>query len=454
MRWDRVLRALSAIGLNAYLEIVLLSPVFAEEPTSTSLASIFPPNVLVLPVKQYVWDENYYDSSSCKSLGVGTFTATQPPKHGTLSFDTENRNAPSGSCKGTLFPASVAYYTWTGTGSVTSDFFHLHWKSPDGVYTNDGDFSVAFVTTGASWYVNFAGSNYSTLYTWMTKTGIQAASTALKSGVKSNIVILDFGQPLVKHTSSGVTYGASGFTVGQFLTTGVIRTAVESFVKGFNSISGGLAGIGIVIGTSNKFPNSMSGTDLIGHAVAWGNMVNTVNSDLASSSVTGGIDIEPFFSSTLNTPQKAITWVKNFHATKNPFSFVTVNYGSADGCRQSGSTGIPGKCLNGWDQETIYSVVSYSRLAILAIPQIYSTAGGNAKQWQQISLYSSLAHGSAMSFLGPLSQYKACQQKGGCGGTNNTPNAAWYQLWNTLQMDTNTTVVPPFSSSNDIGWRQ
>jgi hypothetical protein len=85
------------------------------------------------------------------------------------------------------------------------------------------------------------------------------------------------------------------------------------------------------------------------------------------------------------------------------------------------------------------------------LPQIYATAGGNAKQWQQIVLYGKLRYGHPPFISGPLTQYEACLQKGGCTGTNNTSTQAWSQMWNALNADSRT--VGSMTWSTDIKWK-
>ena len=142
-------------------------------------------------------------------------------------------------------------------------------------------------------------------------------------------------------------------------------------------------------------------------------------------------------------------WVKGY---KNKVSdpYYLYNYGDAKGCPQNGTTSTPGACANGWTQENV-SYVSYGSEFSYPFPEIYGTAGGNSKQWQQISLYTYLKYGKNMYIPGLLSQSQACAQRG-CVGTDNTPDQAWSQLWTQLNSDTRTAQSLQYST--DIKWRK
>jgi hypothetical protein len=69
-----------------------------------------------------------------------------------------------------------------------------------------------------------------------------------------------------------------------------------------------------------------------------------------------------------------------------------------------------------------------------AVPEIYLSTGANARQWQTLSKYSALKKGSRIDFSGVMTQYGACQQRGGCTFSDgsdmmNTPEEGLSQLW-------------------------
>ena len=65
-----------------------------------------------------------WDFYNCLTIAVGSYTISVPPKQGSLSFADESLPIPN--CTTGPQPATVAFYTWTGTTpGVTSDFFEL-----------------------------------------------------------------------------------------------------------------------------------------------------------------------------------------------------------------------------------------------------------------------------------------------------------------------------------------
>lgn len=298
--------------------------------------------------------------------------------------------------------------------------------------------------TSTSWYVNYvSGDTDQILYDWMYNRGYEAGQIDLNlAGTQNSVAILHFGQPMIQ----GTTYGASGY--GRFLSAAVVKEAARQFARGyyFGSGSDTSSQMRIVVGTSND------GTSVTNaHGQAWAQLIKdigvAINPYASQVSVRGGSDLEVDWSTSGTT---AVNWVNGYASTWAPPYFL-YNFGDAAGCPTSGTTNIPGSCNNGWTQDTV-RYISWGAAPSYPLPQIYSTAGGNAKQWQQISLYSYLAFGGRMSILGALSQSQACAQRGGCTGINNTPQQAWDQLWTELNNDART--AQNLSWSTDIKWRQ
>ena len=94
-------------------------------------------------------------------------------------------------------------------------------------------------------------------------------------------------------------------------------------------------------------------------------------------------------------------------ATKAPFVFN----GSADGC----SWTAPAKgCNNGWTMAGLYQLAGgLAPTRIVNLPQIYNTT--MPKQWKYISLTGVNAGSPRINFGGPLTEWTACDQAGGCG---------------------------------------
>jgi hypothetical protein len=307
--------------------------------------------------------------------------------------------------------------------------------------------------TSMSWYVNaISGDTNSVLYSWMYSKGYAAGQVDLATpGTQDSVVILDFGQPVVQ----GGVYGASGF--GRFLSVTVLKEAARQFAYGYWIGTGSDYGsqMRMVIGTNN-----LGSFTTYTHGQMWIQLVKDIGAQLQSYGyssqvvVYGGIDIEPAYS----TPGVAISWV-NGYASGFVSPYFLFNYGSADGCPLSGATSTPANCNSGWNQDDV-QYVSYATQPAYPLPEIYSTGGGNAKQWQQVSLYSYLAYGQAMWNIGPLSQKAAWDQRcapknplpADCVGVNNTSQQAWNQFLTELNNDSRTAQDVWWST--DIKWRQ
>lgn len=303
--------------------------------------------------------------------------------------------------------------------------------------------------TTTSWYVYVTNNETDQiLYNWMYSVGYQAGKNDLAlPGTQNGLTILDFGQPW----QSGITQGAWSFnaTYGRFINTSTIQEAVKQFAWGYYYGTGSdlQSQMRIAVGTNNYGSNTT-----YAHGQTWAQMVKNIGAWLSTNSpgsqttVRGASDIEMGYSS----PSTAYSWVNGYTSNWSSPYFL-YNYGDAGGCPRSGTTKTPGACNNNWNQENV-EYVSWGAAPSYPIPEIYATTGANAKQWQQISLYSYLAYGGSMYFFGPLSQSQACIQRGGCSGTNNTPDQAWIQLWNELNSDTRT--AQNMSWSTDIKWRK
>jgi hypothetical protein len=91
-------------------------------------------------------------------------------------------------------------------------------------------------------------------------------------------------------------------------------------------------------------------------------------------------------------------------------------------------------CNNGWTENRVWWV-SDGFLLAQSLPQIYTNSGSQARQWYQIARHAYLNKPATMVMSGRLTQYGACQQVGGCTGTDNTPAEGWTQLYNLLNAD-------------------
>ncbi len=303
--------------------------------------------------------------------------------------------------------------------------------------------------TSTTWYVNISENEKgSTLNNWMYYKGYdQGKGDLSSSSTQPSTVILDFGQPWV----SGGLQGTTGFAGSYvFLSTAEIYDAARYFTSGYYyGSNNGSKIIRLAIGTNNQ---NSAGTVTYAHGQAWAQLINDLNAWVKGTVANGKVfmyganDIEPSYS----TSNAAYNWVNGYTSKWIAPSYL-LNYGAADGCKLSGTISSPGSCNNNWTQEHVY-YMSWGALPAYPLPEIYTTTGSQSKQWQQLSLYSYLAHGSRMDVVGSLSQSQACNQRGGCVGTNNNPDNAWTQLWNALNGDSRTAQNMSFSS--DISWRK
>jgi hypothetical protein len=258
----------------------------------------------------------------------------------------------------------------------------------------------------------------------------------------NGIVVLDFGQPWAQNG----TYGSILFdAVGTFASTADIEFAVEQFLRGYWVCSPTDTFLRLGIGTSNY-----RGATGAAHGQAWGLLVDAVENWIAlppsyasQEAARGANDFEMAW----NSASASRGWADGYASVSGTPYY---NYGDCEGC-PTGSTvfGIPGWSINnGWTQEDVW-YVSYGVAPAYPLPEIYLNNGVNAAQWQKLSLYAHVNHGSAMYFLGTLTQFGSCGSSG-CPGANNRPADGWSQLFGMLNSDWRTAQGLNYSS--DITW--
>ncbi len=303
----------------------------------------------------------------------------------------------------------------------------------------------AMSNTTTTWYVNYVtGDTDTAVQNWAYAKGVELGNVVKGiPGTQDNVVILDFGAPTFVNGKYGATVWKNGITVD------VIKIIAQKYAQGYYDGTGSdtSSQLKLTLGTSNS-----GGGVSTAHAKAWAQMVKGVGAWLDSGTVwkqvnvRGGMDIEMGY----NTPSTTKAWLNAYKGELVGTQHYLYNFGDAGGCPQSGTTSTPGYCNNGWTQDDVDYVSRGSGFSF-AIPEIYSTGGGNAKSWQQLSLYSYLKYGSKIFLKGPLTQMGACGQKG-CSGTDNTPSAGWNQLWDRLNADSRT--AQSLTWSTDIRWRK
>lgn len=276
----------------------------------------------------------------------------------------------------------------------------------------------------ASWYMDTVSST--TLYDMGCALGVARKGG---SAPQDALVILDYGQLQVR---SGV-YGSYDFS-NTYRTVTQIRAAAVAYGHGFWFCTGSnlSAHVRMAVGTTNfaNFCKNCGATDaeVTGHAVAWANMVDSINADLVSAGygsqvdAVGAADIEVSW----GTSTTGRRWVDGYDSAN---SWPMYDYGDAAGCRQSGTVKAAGQCGSStWFQDDLY-YIAWGDSAAWGVPEIYREDSAQAKQWQQISKWGTLNSNSRIGFAGVLTQNAACS--GTCDTVDhldNRPDQGWTQL--------------------------
>lgn len=253
-------------------------------------------------------------------------------------------------------------------------------------------------------------------------------------GKQDSLVILHFGYPRMVNNEYGARlyYPASPATVDQ------IASAVIQFGHGYWYCVGADfdSHLRIGIGTSN-YGGSIYSLVTAGHGQAWARMVNQVNDWFLNSctrscdgqvDAVGASDIELDWSPYETT----LDWLVGYDSANNSPLY---NFGAIPGCPYLASP--TARCGGGYSLDEVW-MVTYGMSPVWPVPEIYRTDGVNAQQWYLMSVYSYVNHGVKMQFIGPMSQYQACLQRGGCNMINNKPEDAWTQLYTLLNGDERT----------------
>lgn len=265
-------------------------------------------------------------------------------------------------------------------------------------------------------------------------------------GEQFSVVILDYGAP---YKFSSGAYGATLFSAPN-ATVSSIKGAVIQFAKGYY-VCTGLdvdSTVWIGIGTSNY--GSYVTRE---HGRAWSDMVTETEAYTyprygSQAVVVGADDIEIAWNSATTTKN----WINGYD--DNPSWRSYIYYGDAAGCPPYGN------CSSGsysWGVSNVH-YAAWGAPPALPVPQIYTTSGSMAKQWQQLRLWSYnnwywAGNGPQMVLFGALTQYQACADTGSsCSGTNNTPGQGWTQLFTELATDTRT-VQTDLWWSTDMTWQ-
>lgn len=236
-------------------------------------------------------------------------------------------------------------------------------------------------------------------------------------GTSLRVLLLDFGAARKLDSS---TWGAVDFSNTRFANADILA-ALERAADGYHNchVRGS---VDIAYGNSNYHLSSsgMSSTDAWWagyHQSERSENLNDYQASMGYSSQTSDAasDMEPSWESPAITKQlvsgdEAQGWALYY------------DFGSADGCPQSGSAG--GACNNGWRVSDV-GYVSYAALA-LPLPEIYYSA--NANQWTVVRKWWNANGRGSYVFLGVTAST----------GVGLTPAASW----NTLNSLNNGLVEP------------
>lgn len=219
----------------------------------------------------------------------------------------------------------------------------------------------------------------------------------------------------------------------RFVAYSDLEKDLRAYVDGYHSGQRATAPAVIAIGTNNDMDVSkQSGTDWASKVVG---PLRRYAAQYGNLTIAGANDIEPGFRAGYAATN---AWLTGYlGATRAPFVFN----GSADGCSW---TKPNAGCNNGWTMTGLYHLAAGAAPSRLVnLPQVYNNT--MAAQWKYISL-TGIAHGlPRINFGGPLTEWTACSQAGGCGSL--TGHSAWSALWHDLQSDTRLKITSlPYST--------
>ncbi|MGE5673367.1 MAG: hypothetical protein ACM3XM_05720 [Mycobacterium leprae] len=294
-----------------------------------------------------------------------------------------------------------------------------------------------------SHYVNNLTGNSDTDTGYWSRQGQTDAATG-----RSGIVVLDFGaetQP--PYPTADWTHWSTKDRSGYTWSFSYDLSIAEAYVKGWYGSSTSSQSLLIGMGTNNSgFVDSTGGT-------AWadlsGNFANFITQNNYTSRVAAksADDLEVDWSPESN----GVSWMQGYSNEYAAYASVPAIYdhGDAAGCPTSGTNASTGDAAcqgqyNTWHQSTLYQV-AYGLAASYALPQMYTTNGQQAQQWQQISLWGYINKGNAIGFAlsGALTQSQACTDRGCPTGTNNTADQGWTQLYNAVNC-----ISPAYATCN------
>jgi hypothetical protein len=240
-------------------------------------------------------------------------------------------------------------------------------------------------------------------------------------------VVLDFGGQKSDLSGAIMVFNAGDISNAQ------IESVAENFARGYYGGTGAdtISVLTLGIGTNN----SAYHVDYNG-GYQWAQLVGTINTYVQQQGwgtqvhVIGANDIEPGFDDYADT----YNWVQGYAG----YGSAYLNYGSADGCSQTDSSGTSA-CNNGiggWTQADVW-YVSWGAFPAMPLPEIYYSS--MALQWTMISLYGAQHKGGAVPMQGPWDEYDECP-------STLTSAQAWTDFSNDLNSYSQTKQTMPYAA--------
>lgn len=258
---------------------------------------------------------------------------------------------------------------------------------------------------------------------------IRAAACDQARKVRQGVIVLSFGKP--------VEGGANGF--GRTITNAEIVATTSAWAAGLAE-----CGIGpweVALGTSNSGGVTRQSGYLGGRA--WARLVAAARAEADPRVViAGAVDLEPGW----GPPGQARAWVDGYVDTTQARLW---NFGSADGCPQTFGADLT--CNNGWTLDDVLWVSSHAGPNVLAMPQIHTQSGSQARQWAVLAARA-VEMGMPLRIASITVQTAACSQvTGGCPTTGISAWDGWAQLRRYLDAQ-KATVGFPVGAPMDIRW--
>ena len=258
---------------------------------------------------------------------------------------------------------------------------------------------------------------------------IRAAACDQARKVRQGVVVLSFGKQ--------VAGGANGF--GLTISRAEIVATTSAWAAGLAECGPGPWEV--ALGTSNSggvtaFNGYLGGRD-------WAGLVASARAESDPRVViAGAVDLEPGW----GPSGQARAWVDGYVRATGARLW---NFGSADGCPQTFGADLT--CNNGWTVDDVLWVSSHAGPNVLAMPQIHTKSGSQARQWAVLAARAN-AMGMPLRVAAITVQTAACSQvSGGCPTTGISAWDGWSQLRSALDAQT-TTVGFPVGAPMDIRW--